>query len=143
MGLFTDLFSPRVQQAQPVKKETFVLSGSGTFDVQVSGTDRRQDRLESICGKREARGIHRTEAAYLILDDTHPRERLLVWVEIRGRRVGYLPREVAAMYRQGLIDLGKDKADGQCQATIQGGWVSSDGRKGDYEVWLDLPRWAK
>lgn len=142
MGLFTDLFSSRVQQ-QPVRKETLVLSGSGTFNTPVYGTDRRQDRLEAICGKRQAQGIHRVEAAYLILDDTNPREKLLVWVEIRGRRVGYLPREVAATYRQGLIDLGKAKADGQCQATLRGGWVSEDGRKGDYEVWLDLPRWAQ
>lgn len=142
MSLFTDLFSPRVQQ-QPVKRESMVLSGSGTFEVQVAGTERRQDRLEAVCGKREPRGIQRVEAARLILDDTHPREKLLVWVEIRGRRVGYLPREVAAAYRQGLIDLGKPQADGECQASIRGGWVSSDGRKGDFEVWLDLPRWAK
>ena len=142
MGLFADLFSSRPREKQAVRKETIVLAGTGGYRVAVRGGERCQAALESICGPRQSRGIQRIETAWLVPDDRHPREKLLVWVVVRGRPVGYLSREEAACYRRELAASGKPDAQAQCQAAIRGGWVSTDGRKGDYEVWLDLPSWS-
>jgi hypothetical protein len=73
------------------------------------------------------------------LDDKNLQAENSVRVEIRGKQVGYLSPEAAILYRQELIARGIPKGVGQCAAVIRGGWVSSDGRKGPYEVWLDTP----
>jgi hypothetical protein len=86
-------------------------------------------------------GVNRFETARLVLEQKNPLDKNAVRVEIRGKPVGYLCHEHAILCRQQLIARGKPHADAQCQATIRGGWISSDGRKGDYEVWLDLPSW--
>jgi hypothetical protein len=85
------------------------------------------------------RGVNRFESTYLILEDKNPRDKNAVRVEMRGKQVGYLSPQAAISYRQHLIGKGMPRANGQCQAVIRGGWVSSDGRKGLYEIWLDFP----
>lgn len=98
-----------------------------------------QAALEAICGARVSRGVNKLETARLILEDRNPSDKKAVRVEIRGRQVGYLTRDIAILYRRQLVAMNKPRANGQCQAAIRGGWVSADGRKGSYEVWLDLP----
>lgn len=98
-----------------------------------------QSALEALGGPRVARGLNRFETAQLILDNRNPRDPNSVHVEIRGKQVGSLRPEDAIRYRHQLIVKGTPNAISQCQAAIRGGWISSDGRKGDYEVWLDLP----
>ena len=139
MSLFTNLFSSKVPQAPIGKQDVFVLTGGLKFEVEITTDERYQVALEAICGPRVARGVNRFETARLIAEDKNPRDKNAVRVEIRGKQVGYLSPGTSISYRQQLISRGVPKANGQCQAVIRGGWISSDGRKGDYEVWLDLP----
>lgn len=134
MGLFTSLFFTIVPEKPSVTKDVVFLSGGGNFKVEVVGEARYQDVLETICGPRVPQGINRFETAWLILEDKNT-----VRVEFRRKPVGYLSREAAILFRQQLKARDMSNANGQCQAVIKGGWVSSDGRKGTYEVWLDLP----
>ena len=141
MGLFANLFSLKVQEKPASQKEIVVLMGVAKFEIEVAVGESQQAALEAICGPRKPRGVNRFETARLILEDKNPHDLNAVRVEIRGKRVGYLNHQAAILCREQLITKGAPKADGQCQAAIRGGWISSDGRKGDFEVWLDLPSW--
>ncbi len=138
MGLFTSLFSGNVQKKPAAKQEIVVLLGIAKFEQQIAVVD--QPTLEAICGPRVPRGVNRFETAWLYLEDKNPHDKNAIRVQIRGKQAGYLHHEDAMLYRQYLTASGKPGAIGQCQAVIRGGWLSSDGRKGPYEVWLDLPR---
>jgi hypothetical protein len=138
MGIFTNLFAPKVQEKPSGKKEIALLTGGLRFDLEVAGVEQYQRALEVIGGPRVARGINRFETAQLILEDRNPRDPNTVRVLIRGKQVGCLHPEDALRYRHHLAVKGTPNADGQCQAAVRGGWISSDGRTGDYEVWLDL-----
>ena len=139
MGLFTSSFSSKAPQQLPGREKVVFLLGLGNFDLEILGTAHFQAALENICGPRLSDGVKRLETAGLILEDKNPRDKNAVRVEIRRKPVGYLSREVASLYRQQLEARGTPNAAGQCQAVIRGGWVSSDGRKGPYQVWLDIP----
>jgi hypothetical protein len=139
MGLFTSLFSSKAPEKPFVKKEVVILIGNSRFEVEIIGEQHYQPALEAICGPRVPRGVNRFETAWLIWEDIRPHNRNAVHVEIRGKQVGYLSPETDILYRQQLLARGMPKANGQCQAVIKGGWVSSDGRKGPYCVSLDIP----
>ena len=139
MSLFTSLFSLKAQEKPRGKQEFLFLRGGLKFDLEVAEVEQYQSALEALGGPRVARGLNRFETAQLILDNRNPRDPNSVHVEIRGKQVGSLRPEDAIRYRHQLIEKGTPNAISQCQAAIRGGWISSDGRKGDYEVWLDLP----
>ena len=139
MGLFTSLFSSKVQEQPSGKKEVAIMMGTGNFELEIVWELHYQAALEAICGPRVPKGVNRLETAWLILEDNNPHDKNAVRVEIRSKKVGYLSREAAMLYRQQLKARGMPKANGQCQAVIRGGWVSSDGRKGPYSVRLDIP----
>jgi hypothetical protein len=139
MGIFTSFFSPKVEQKPKVQKDIVMLVGNTKYELEIMRQEHFQATLEAICGPRVPRGVNRFETAWLFLEDISPNGKNAVRVEIRGKRVGYLSPEAAIQYRRQLIARGKPDADGQCQAVIKGGWISSDGRKGPYSVWLDTP----
>ena len=139
MGLFTNLFSSKPLDTPPDKKEIFILMGTAKFELENTGEENFQAALETICGPRHSRGENRTEMAFLLLEDKNRRDHTAVRVEIRGKQVGFLSPKAAILYRQHLIAKGMPRATGQCLAVIKGGWISSDGRKGLYGVWLDFP----
>jgi hypothetical protein len=139
MGIFTNLFSPKTQAKTSGRNEIIALTAGLKFELEVVGTEQYQSVLQAIGGPRAPRGVSRFETAQLILDNKNPNDPNAVYVEIRGKKVGSLHLEDAIRYRHRLIVKGTPNAIGQCQAVIRGGWLSSDGRQGDYEVWLDLP----
>jgi hypothetical protein len=136
MGLFTNLFSSTPKNK--TRKDFVFLMGHYKFDVEVTGEKNFQAALEAICGPRVPTGKQHYENAWLIQEEKDPQNNR-VCVEIRGRQVGYLSPVTAVKYRKHLESQGTPGVDGQCQALIQGGWMSSDGRKGLYSVSLDLP----
>ena len=138
MSLFTNLFSLKVPTKPSGKKEVVVLMGVAKFETEIRVEEHHQAALEAICAPRKPRGVNRFETALLFFEEKKSDEQHLVRVEIRGKPVGYLKAEDCQAYRRNLLTRGKPGANGQCQAVIRGGWLSSDGRKGDYEVWLDL-----
>lgn len=139
MGLFTSLFYSKLPEQQSGKRDVNILMGAGNFDLEIVGEAHYQAALEAICGPRVPKGVNRFETAWLILEDKNPQNKNAVRIEIRGRQVGYLSSEAAILYRQQLIARNMPRANGQCQAVIRGGWLSSDGRKGPYSVRLDFP----
>jgi hypothetical protein len=139
MGLFANLFSSKAADKKSDKHDVFFLIGDLKYAVQVTGVEHYQSALEAICGPRKPGGVDRLETAWLILEEQNSRDKNAVRVEIRGRQVGYLSSESAIRFRRKRMERNLPGAIGQCQAVITGGWVSSDGRKGDYEVWLDAP----
>jgi hypothetical protein len=140
MGIFTNIFSSSAKNKN--QKEVVVLMGHFEYDVDVIGGRNDQAALEEIFGPYVPAGIRRYETAWLIQDDKNPHDQNRVHVEIRGRQVGHLRPETAIQYTKYLESQGTPKADGQCQALIQGGWLSSDGRKGPYSVSIDLPTYS-
>jgi hypothetical protein len=139
MGLFTSLFFSKVTEQQSGKRDIAILMGVGNFELEIVWELHYQAALEAICGPRVPKGVNRLETAWLILEDKNPQNKNAVRVEIRSKVVGYLGHEDAIRYRQQLKARGTPKANGQCQAVINGGWLSSDGRKGSYSVRLDIP----
>ena len=138
MGIFTNLLSLNVQAKPASKKDIVVLLGAAKFEHEVIVGEEHQAALEAICGKRVSRGVNRFETARLFVEDKNRDNLNAVRVEIRGKPVGYLAPVDAVAFREHLSRKGLPKAIGECQAVIHGGWISSDGRKGDYEVSLDL-----
>jgi hypothetical protein len=134
MSIFSSLFSSKASEQPSGKKELVYLMGTATFKVEILGEEHYQTVLEAIGGPRKPQGVKCFETATLILEAKNA-----VRVEIRQKRVGYLGPETASLVRQRLIARGFPKGVGQCAAVIRGGWISSDGRKGPYKVWLDLP----
>jgi hypothetical protein len=141
MSLFTSLFSLKALEKPSGKKDIIVLTGIARFEIEITVEEHHQRALEAICGPRKPREVKRFETARLMLEEKNPQTKNAVRVEIRGKLVGYLSPEDAVLYRRLLISRDQPTATGQCQAAIRGGWLSSDGRKGPYEVWLDLPTW--
>lgn len=139
MSLFTGLFSSKMGGQPSGKKEVAILVGAGNFELGIVGEVHYQAELEAICGPHVPKGFNRFETASLILEDKNLLDQNAVRVEIRRKHVGYLGPEAAIIFRQQLKVTGMSKANGQCQVVIKGGWLSFDGRKGDYLVWLDLP----
>ena len=140
MGLFTSLFHTKApeQSAQlSGKKELVYLMGNSKFEVEIMDDEHHQVVLEAIAGPRKPQGVNCFETASLILTDHNA-----IRVEIHRKTVGYLHPEAASFVRQQLIARGMPNGVGQCAAVIRGGWVSSDGRKGPYQVWLDFPNRA-
>jgi hypothetical protein len=139
MGLLAHLFPSRVLEKKSDPKEVHILVGNLNYQLQIAAVEHFQKTLDTICGGYKRGGVRRLETAWLILDNKNTRDKNAIRVEIRGRQVGYLSAEAAARYRWQLMERNTPNADGQCQAVIIGGWLSSDGRKGDFEVWLDTP----
>jgi hypothetical protein len=142
MGYFTQFFSfiaPEKSSSKQDKQETLVLIGSFKYERPITGTARDQAALEALFGPHAPHGVHRTTTAWLIPEEKNPHDKNAVRVEIRGKVVGYLHPRDASLFRHQRTTKGLPNAIGQCQAIITGGWVSRDGRKGPFEVWLDLP----
>jgi hypothetical protein len=139
MGLFASFFSSKAQEKKSDKVEVFPLIGGLKFQLRIAGEEYHQNALESICGPHRRGGVNRLETAWLIVGDENNPNKDAVRVAIHGKPVGYLPPQAAISYRQKLFERNTPTAVGRCQAMIKGGWISSDGRKGLYEVWLDAP----
>jgi hypothetical protein len=134
MSLFTSLFSPKAPERPSGKIELVYLMGTGKFQMEIIDAEHYQTVLEAICGPRRPQGAKCYETASLKLEENNA-----VRVEIQGKQIGYLSSEAASFFRQRLIASGMPKGVGHCAALIRGGWLISDGSKGPYKVWLDLP----
>ena len=139
MGLFTSLFVSKAAERSSGKKELLYLMGAAKFELEISGEEQYQTVLESLSGPRVPKGVNLYETASLKLEDNNPQDKNAVRVEILGKQVGYLNPKAARLFREQLRARGIPTGVGQCAAVIRGGWVSSDGRKGPYKVWLDTP----
>jgi hypothetical protein len=144
MSLFNNILSfiaPEKTKtpARQENPETFVLIGSCRYEQPIISTASQQPSLEALYGPHVPHGINRFATAWLVPEENNPRDKETVRVVIHGKTVGYLRSSDASLFRHQRSEREMPNAIGQCQAVITGGWVSSDGRKGPFEVWLDLP----
>lgn len=131
---------------RPQKRYTaadyFNLVGTGDYAIPIVGESYYQENLAAICGPRKAKGEKRTVEARLIFEDNNPKDKNAIRVEIEGKHVGYLSRELAVQYRRQVKKLNYMGATGVCSAQIRGGWrrTTDEGvDEGHYGVWLDIP----
>jgi len=102
----------------------------GHESVNVAGESHYQEALRAVAGDGEVR--QRTEA-HLIPEPENEYDPNAVRVEIDGRKVGYLPRDLAPAWGPRLAELAGRRRVGACEATIVG---PADGTLG---VFLRLP----
>ncbi|MDQ3106962.1 MAG: hypothetical protein M3Q68_04075 [Actinomycetota bacterium] len=65
-------------------------------------------------------------------------------VFVQSLKVGYIPRENAALYQAVLLDLHGQGRYGWCDGFVTGGWDRGDGDTGKFGLELDLapPDWC-
>lgn len=74
----------------------------------------------------------------LVPDDANPHDRNAVRVEIKGKLVGFLPREDAKRYRARLKTQKVACGPATCGAIVMGGFIRKDGTRASYGARLDI-----
>jgi hypothetical protein len=96
-----------------------------------------QKALKALAGPKCEDGVEHVEhycKATLVLENNNPHDDKAVRVDIDGRTVGYLSRDMAREYRRKVAS-----GSMTVQALIVGGWNRGGGDTGHYGVKLDLP----
>lgn len=105
--------------------------------VNVAGESHYQDALRAIAG--EGPGAIRQDAvAHLIPEPENKHDAHAVRVEIDSARVGYLPREVAAIYAPLLAPLAARGRIAACEGLIAGN-SAGEGGAAMIGVFVKLP----
>lgn len=108
----------------------------GQEDLEVVGEAHYQDELWSLCGGSPGDCIRHDIVAVLIPEPENPHDVNAISVRIDGKVVGYLPRQIAALYVSGLRKLMSESGSYIClQGVIVGGGYYNDG-PGRLGVWL-------
>lgn len=110
------------------------IHGTGKYEFEIVGESNYQAALKAIAGPKQEDGVEHFCVAELILEDSNPHDSKAVRVDIDGRTVGYLSRDLARQYRK-QISVGTMTAP----AVIVGGWNRGGDDSGHYGVKLDLP----
>ena len=121
----------------PSEAGTLWLVGNGRFTVDVVGESNYQDSLEQVAGGRKRQGVDVRVTARLRLEDDNPHDPQAVAVEIDGRKVGYLSRADARLFRRQAEALLKPGAHILCRGRVRGGWDRGSGNRGHFGVRLD------
>ena len=92
--------------AQTASRSLTVELLDGVDVLEVVGESYRQDELSRIVGGRTEEYVEHPVIAVLMPEPSNPHDpnAIAVWVH-GGAQVGYLPRELAARYRPGLLAL--------------------------------------
>ena len=114
------------------------LTGPGTYEMEVVGESHYQKELNEICGERSADGKHIRVEAALVLEKGNRYDRNAVRVDISGKTVGYLRREIAALLRKQFKQDGLREEAVAVDALIQGGFELDEGGFANYGVRIDL-----
>lgn len=115
--------------------EAAVYGGHRNLDVV--GESHYQEALRAITGSQRGDRVHHDVVAVLVpeADNAHDPNAISVW--INGRKVGYLPRELAFLYRPGLLALmEREGRPIALRGFVAGGGTRSDG-PGLLGVFLD------
>ena len=101
--------------------------------LDVVGESFYRDNLRRVCGRPTAAGEDRWVWAILVPDPQNQYDPNAVRVEIAGRIVGHLPREIAPEMQPTLPPHGLRVA-----AHIRGGWLDDTGQA-HYSVRIVIP----
>jgi hypothetical protein len=131
-------YKKRPNQTTSDAGPTVRLQGAGTYDFAIVGASRYRSALKRIYGDDDPGHSTKEVDATLILEDANKQGTKSVRVDIQGRAVGYLPRELAHEYRQRLVEGGYPRVQGICKAKITLHMAHGMG-DADFTVRLDLP----
>lgn len=120
--------------------DTLWVLGDGRFGIDVVGESNYQEELEEIAGGRRRHGVDLEITARLRPEDENPHDPQAVAVEIDGRKVGYLSRADARLFRRQAGELITAEARILCRGRIRGGWDRGPGDRGHFGVRLDAAR---
>ena len=98
------------------------LEGDGDFETDVVGESYYQDALEAIAGPKTKSGVELEVKARLVPEPENPHDANAVAVYIEGRKVGHLPRDMAAEWVATLARRGDPQRVIEVDASITGGW---------------------
>ena len=105
--------SQRMGQPLAPAAETFktisVSLLNGSEDLQVVGESFHQDNLWRVVGEHPDEYVRCPVTAVLVPEYDNPHDPNAIAVHIMGLAVGHLPRELASLYRKGLVAL-QDKS---------------------------------
>ncbi|MCA9831758.1 MAG: HIRAN domain-containing protein [Dehalococcoidia bacterium] len=95
----------------------------GNTTLEVVGESRYQDDIWRIVGGRRSGGVRHPVLAVLRPEPNNKFDPNAIAVQVEGRTIGYLSRDVAARYRPGLIKLMQRSTNGLVvlRGTIVGG----------------------
>lgn len=118
------------------------LEGDGDFETDVVGESYYQDALAEIAGPKTKAGVDLDVKARLVPEPDNPHDANAVAVYIQGRKVGHLPRDMAAEWVATLTRRGDPRRIVEVDANITGGWRRErrDGKisEGSFGVSLDI-----
>jgi hypothetical protein len=114
-------------------KQADTLAPGRGWIVPVVGEASYQDALRSAYRKNGGKGHDLKVSAVLAPENRNRFDENAVLVEIDGRAVGFLPRELAVQYRAALGETA-----GQCSAKIVGGFEREDGTTAHFGVKLNV-----
>lgn len=112
------------------------------YPLQVEGESYYFRNIENISGYLEDEEDEGVDAdgftAHLILEGGGSPDVISVRVEIEGKTVGHLSPSAAKLYRKKLKELNLQDVIGECDASIRGGFIRSDGGRAQFGVRLDI-----
>jgi hypothetical protein len=133
MGIFSRL--PFARRPVGIPDSTWQLYPGGE-ELEVVGEASYQDALWSLSGGSLGDRIRYDIVAVLIPEPENPHDVNAISVRIADKQVGYLPRQIAAMYVSGLRQLmSRSSSDVALHGVIVGGGYYEDG-PGRLGVWL-------
>ena len=117
-----------------------MIKGDGTYSAEVVGESHYQQAFERHFGPRTEDGVEEEIVATLVFEDNNKHDSNAVAVYVGGDKVGHLPRQDAAEFRQQVASLNIPKGMPiQCNALVRGGWSRDGGRdKGRFGIALDI-----
>jgi HIRAN domain len=145
MGFLDRLFGERSEQdlatgsASPhtwLQPYSFRATG---YEVQVVGESNYQDVLEAVSGGRTPDGARvPLVTAALVREPRNRYDRNAVRVDVGGRCVGYIPRDLAPSFGAVLAKVGEAGIPPTCRAWLRGGWDRGVLDRGHFGIVLDL-----
>ena len=97
--------APPPAPATEAFKTISVLLLQGSEDLQVVGESFHQENLWRVVGGHTDKYVRCPVTAVLVPEYANPHDPNAIAVQIMGLPVGHLPRELASLYRKGLVAL--------------------------------------
>ncbi len=114
------------------KAKPVTLKPGRGWVVDVVGESQYQDALARSYKRHGGNGHDLKVTATLVPENGNAADAAAVRVEIDGKTVGYLPREIAPDYRMAM-----GEQSGHCSAKIVGGFEMDDGTQAFFGVKLN------
>lgn len=107
--------------------------------LEVVGESNYQEALKGLAGGRKREeGVEIHTTATLVPEPSNPYDPNAIKVQIDGKLVGYIPRQVAKVLQPIIQKLAEHGEIGACSAIIKGGWYRSKIDQGHFGVVLNL-----